>query len=232
MRTTSIFKRLNSRSFLIVVICVHASFSAVIGGWKFSWSDEFNGPAVDTSLWGYEIGYSIRNQELENYTNRPENSRIDSGDLLIQALRDNWNGHEYSSASRRTMGRKSWLYGKFEMRAQIDVRLGSWPAWWWLPNIGGWPKGGEIDMMEFYQGKCLFNVMDGNGKWQSLTRTVASLGGSAWADNFHVWTWVWDSTKIDLSLDGTLINHYPLANADGTGPEWGKSFPSTWIHAR
>ena len=218
MRTASIFKRLDSRSFLIVVICMHASFWAVIGGWKFSWSDEFNGPAVDTSLWGYEIGYSIRNQELENYTNRPENSRIDNGDLLIQALRDNWNGHEYSSASRRTMGRKSWLYGKFEMRAQIDVRLGSWPAWWWLPNTGGWPKGGEIDMMEFYQGKCLFNVMDGNGKWQSLTRTVATLGGSTWADNFHVWTWVWDSTKIDLSLDGTLINHYPLANADGTGP--------------
>jgi beta-glucanase (GH16 family) len=202
----------------IAVMFLHAPASALVGGWKFSWSDEFSGPAIDTSVWGYESGYSIRNQELENYTNRPENSRIDNGNLLIQALRDNWNGHEYSSASRRTMKKKSWLYGKFEMRAQIDIRLGSWPAWWWLPNIGGWPKGGEIDMMEFYQGKCLFNVMDGNGKWQSPTRTVASLGGSRWADNFHVWTWEWDSTRIDLSLDGVLINHYPVANADGTGP--------------
>ena len=202
----------------ITVMSIYASALALTGGWQFSWSDEFNGPAIDTSVWGYESGYSIRNQELENYTNRPENSRIDNGNLLIQALRDNWNGHEYSSASRRTMNRKSWLYGKFEMRAQIDVRQGSWPAWWWLPNTGGWPKGGEIDMMEFYQGKCLFNVMDGNGKWQSPTRTVSSLGGSLWADNFHVWTWEWDSTKIDLSLDGTMINHYSLLSADGTGP--------------
>ena len=202
----------------VIVICIYASASALTGGWQFSWSDEFNGPAIDTSVWGYESGYSIRNQELENYTNRPENSRIDNGTLLIQALRDNWNGHEYSSASRRTMNRKSWLYGKFEMRAQIDVRQGSWPAWWWLPNTGGWPKGGEIDMMEFYQGKCLFNVMDGNGQWQSPTRTVSSLGGSLWAGNFHVWTWEWDSTKIDLSLDGALINHYSLSSSDGTGP--------------
>ena len=202
----------------IAVMCIHAPASALVGGWKFSWSDEFSGPAIDTSVWGYESGYSIRNKELENYTNRPENSRIDNGNLLIQALRDNWNGHEYSSASRRTMNRKSWLYGKFEMRAQIDIRQGSWPAWWWLPNTGGWPKGGEIDMMEFYQGKCLFNVMDGSGKWQSPTKAVSSLGGSLWADNFHVWTWEWDSTKIDLSLDGVLMNHYPVANADGTGP--------------
>jgi hypothetical protein len=72
--------------------------------------------------------------------------------------------------------------------------------------------------MEFYQGKCLFNVMDGNQKWTSPTRTITSLGGALWANNFHVWTWEWDSTKIDLSLDGTLINHYLLTNADGTGP--------------
>jgi hypothetical protein len=44
------------------------------------------------------------------------------------------------------------------------------------------------------------------------------LGGDRWATEFHVWTFEWDSTKIDLSLDGTLINHYVLANADGTGP--------------
>jgi len=201
---------------LISFLSVRPAHGATAGGWKFEWSDEFNGPAIDTSVWGYENGY-VRNSELQYYTNRPENSRIDNGCLLIQALRDNWNGHTYTSASRRSMNKKSWLYGRFEMRAKIDVRQGSWPAWWWLPNTGGWPKGGEIDMMEFYQGKCLFNVMDGNQRWTSPTRTVAALGGAPWAAQFHVWTWEWDSLKIDLSLDGVLINHYPLSNADGTG---------------
>jgi beta-glucanase (GH16 family) len=166
----------------------------------------------------------VRNSELQYYTNRPENARIDNGTLLIQALRDNWNGHEYTAASLRTMGKKSWQYGKFEMRAKIDIRPGSWPAWWWLPNTGGWPRGGEIDMMEFYKSMCLFNVMDGNQKWTSITRTIASLGGTVWADNFHVWTWEWDSAKIDLSLDGVLMNHYLLSNADGTGPNGDNPF--------
>lgn|GEM_PF-1054312 len=214
-------------SIVLVVVLFLALYgmahAQTAGGWQFSWSDEFNGPAIDASVWGYESGY-VRNNELQYYTNRPENARIDNGNLLIQALSDNWNGHQYTSASLRTMGKKSWQYGMFEMRAKIDIRLGSWPAWWWLPNTGGWPRGGEIDMMEFYQGKCLFNVMDGNQKWTSPTRTIASLGGAAWADNFHVWTWVWDSTKIDLSLDGVLMNHYPLSNADGTGPNGANPF--------
>ena len=86
---------------LLSLSCLVVPTWAMVGGWQFSWSDEFNGPSVDTSVWGYETGYSIRNQELENYTTRPDNSRIDNGSLLIQALRDNYNGHEYSSASRR-----------------------------------------------------------------------------------------------------------------------------------
>ncbi|MBN1130898.1 MAG: glycoside hydrolase family 16 protein, partial [Chitinispirillaceae bacterium] len=126
--------------------------------------------------------------------------------------------------SLRTMGKKSWLYGRFEMRAKIDIRLGSWPAWWWLPNSGGWPRGGEIDMMEFYRSRCLFNVMDGNQRWTSVTRTITSLGGEQWANHFHVWTWEWDSTRIDLYLDGVLMNHYPVANADGTGPNGANPF--------
>jgi beta-glucanase (GH16 family) len=208
---------------LLLILAFRPAWSATNGGWGFSWSDEFNGPAIDLSVWGYENGY-VRNSELQYYTNRPENARIDNGNLLIQALRDNWNGHEYTASSLRTMGKKSWLYGKFEIRAKIDVRGGSWPAWWWLPNSGGWPRGGEIDMMEFYNSRCLFNVMDGNQQWTSITRTIASLGGSWWAENFHVWTWEWDSTKIDLYLDGVLMNHYLVANADGTGPSGANPF--------
>ena len=73
-------------------------------------------------------------------------------------------------------------------------------------------------MMEYYKNKCLFNVMNGSATWFSQTRTISVLGGDLWAANFHVWTMVWDSTKIDLLLDGTLINHFLLSNADGTGP--------------
>lgn len=187
-------------------------------GWESGWSEEFSGPVVDGSNWGFETGY-VRNGEAQYYSTRTENSRIENGQLVIEALRDGWNGHAYTSASRTTRGKRSFKYGRFEMRARIDVRPGSWPAWWWLPDAGGWPKGGEIDMMEFYQGKCLFNVMDGNGKWTSPTRTVATLGGARWAAEYHTWTMEWDSLRIDLFLDGEIMNRYDVRQADGTGPD-------------
>ena len=33
-----------------------------------------------------------------------------------------------------------------------------------------------------------------------------------------MWTMDWTPDKIDLSLDGTLMNHFPLELADKTGP--------------
>ena len=125
------------------------------GAWSFTWSDEFegeDGDPLDSSVWGYETGY-VRNNEAQYYSTRLENSRIDNGHALIDARQDFWNGHEYTSASRTTKNKKSFLYGRFSLRAKIDVRAGSWPAWWWLPDVGGWPQGGEIDMMEFYNNK-------------------------------------------------------------------------------
>jgi beta-glucanase (GH16 family) len=180
------------------------------------WSDEFDVEGLpDSKNWGYERGCSVRNNEDQYYAEaREKNSRAEGGFLIIEAHREAMSGCEYTSANLRTMGKRSFKYGLFEIRAKIDIRKGSWPAWWWLPNSGGWPRGGEIDMMEFYSGKCLFNVMDGNQRWTSKTKAV----DSEWAEEFHVWTWEWDSLKIDLWLDSVLMNRYPVANADGTGP--------------
>ncbi|HKP95393.1 MAG TPA: family 16 glycosylhydrolase [Fibrobacteria bacterium] len=206
---------------MVLMLALSAAISSPCaspaGAWTFTWSDEFNGAAVDAAVWGFENGY-VRNNEAQYYSNRSENSRIEDGKLLIRALKDNWSGHEYTSASRITRGKKSWRYGRFEIRAKIDIRSGSWPAWWWKGDNAGWPKGGEIDMMEYYQNKCLFNVMDGNKGWTSPTRSITSLGGPRWAEEYHTWTMEWDSTRIDLSLDGVLINHYEVDKANGTGP--------------
>jgi beta-glucanase (GH16 family) len=210
-------------SFPIVVVIVCSFFQVVTSqpshdNYELVWGDEFAVDGLpDTKNWGYEVGCSVRNNELQYYAQaREQNSRIENGTLVIEARKESMNGCSYTSANLISK-KKDFKYGLFELRAKIDIRMGSWPAWWWLPNSGGWPKGGEIDMMEFYKGNLLFNVMDGNQKWTSKTKAASSLG-SSWADEFHVWTWEWDSSKIDLWLDGTLMNHYLVANANGTGP--------------
>lgn len=210
---------------LMTILVVAGSFTSGSGQipyekYQLSWADEFDVDGLPNSdNWGYEVGCSVRNNELQYYANADlDNSRIEDGHLIIEARKESKNGCEYTSANLVTTGKKTFKYGLFELRAKIDIRSGSWPAWWWLPNSGGWPKGGEIDMMEFYRGKLLFNVMDGNQRWTSVTRQVSEIGGSDWADEFHVWTWEWDSLEINLWLDGTLMNHYLVSNADNTGP--------------
>jgi len=195
------------------------------GGWRLSWGDEFNGPEVDESIWDYETGY-VRNSEAQCYTKRKENSRIDNGNLLIQGLHDNWNGHEYTSASRSTENNVILTYGRYEMRGKIDIRSGSWPAWWIFsnPGGGGHPAEGEIDMMEYYTRHTLFNIMDAAQKWNVHKRSINSLGGNRWATAFHVWTMDWDSEKIDLYLDGTLMLHYLVDDANNTGPNGSNPF--------
>ncbi len=47
-----------------------------------------------------------------------------------------------------TKGKRSIRYGKVEIRARLNCAQGAWPALWMLPEEGGWPDGGEIDIME------------------------------------------------------------------------------------
>jgi beta-glucanase (GH16 family) len=119
--------------------------------WHLVWSDEFDKPgAPNPDKWTYEEGY-IRNNEKQFYTKRPENARIEDGRLVIEARKDNWNGHEVTSASLTTEGKAAWKYGKIEVRAKLPTGRGTWPAIWMLgTNIRqvGWPKCGEIDIME------------------------------------------------------------------------------------
>src|SRR5678810_376 len=62
------------------------------GKWALAWSDEFSSPdgsAPDPRKWTYDIGgKGWGNQELEYYTKRKENARIENGNLVITALRE------------------------------------------------------------------------------------------------------------------------------------------------
>lgn len=117
------------------------------------WSDEFDGPAIDRSIWTYDIGgWGWGNGELQFYTSRPENAYIEDGNLVIQALRENYGGRSFTSARLLTQGRFAFKYGTLEARIKMpDLANGLWPAFWLLGNNFGpadWPVCGEIDIVE------------------------------------------------------------------------------------
>ncbi len=177
--------------------------------WKSVWSDEFDEKTIDPDNWGYEIGY-IRNQEYQYYTDRPENVTLENGLLVITALREEYEGYGYTSASLNTLGKQEFQFGRFEIRARIPTEAGSWPAWWAMgTNITteNWPRCGEVDMLEFYREMLLFNVMDSLKNWSTVTIPFTD------SHEFHTWTMEWDEQAIRLFFDGILINDYDVARA-------------------
>ena len=125
----------------------------------------------------------------------------------------------YTSACIITRNKQQWQYGRFEMRAKIDVSNGMWPAWWTLGATKPWPASGEIDIMEYYRGKLLANIAcadsDRKAKWFSIRTPVDSV----WASQFHTWRMDWDEKEIALYIDDLLMNETPLdslVNKDGS----------------
>jgi len=222
---------------LFLLSCVYVK-SQDLRNYKLVWSDEFNkdGPP-DSSSWTYENGF-VRNQELQWY--QPENARCENGYLIIEARREekpnpayvpgskDWRTDRpiinYTSACLITRGRKTWQYGRFEMKAKIDISPGLWPAWWTLGTAGKWPANGEIDIMEYYRKRLLANIAclnkEHGAEWFSNTFSTDSLGGKKWSAKFHIWRMDWTKEFIALYVDNQLLNKVSLdslINKDGSG---------------
>jgi len=142
--------------FLTITLCYSQSpnSSERDGGRRLVWADEFNYTGLpDREKWSYDVGgHGWGNKELQFYTDkRKENARVENGSLIIEARRDHWRGHEYTSARLVSKTKGDWTYGRFEVRAKLSTGRGAWPAIWMLPTdwkYGGWPASGEIDIME------------------------------------------------------------------------------------
>ncbi len=192
--------------------CQPGSTDVQTGGKTLVWSDEFDGPAgspPNPADWGYEIGY-IRNNELQSYTDRPENAHLDgNGNLVIKALKENYRGGDYTSASINTLGKHSWKYGRIEMRARLPYSRGIWPAFWGMGNEGAWPASGEIDIMEMIGGGPGYdNVVYGTAHWDDSGHKESgsspfTLPAANFCDDYHIFAIEWNAQKITWYMDET-----------------------------
>ena len=194
-------KTLNVIIFLLCVATCSAQKNEP--AWKLVWSDEFNYSGLpDTTKWGNEVGF-IRNHELQYYSKqRIENSRVVNGNLLIIGRKESYKNANYTSASLVTDGKKSWTYGKVEARMKLPKGQGTWPAFWMLgQNIHsvGWPKCGEIDIMEHINNE---ELLHGTLHW--FNQKHVSSGGTTQCNvtKFHNYSIEWDKDSVRLLLDG------------------------------
>src|SRR5205807_8234839 len=98
-----------------------------------------------------------------------------------------------------------------------------------LGVAGGWPGGGEIDIMEYYRGWLLANVawdardkpvgeaarsghVEGITWWDDLHKPIETFNDPTWSEKFHVWRMDWDENDIRIYIDDILLKHTELKN--------------------
>jgi beta-glucanase (GH16 family) len=199
--------------------------------WNLIWSDEFDAPdgsSVDESKWNLADNPAWVNGELEYYTPRLKNVYIENptggnGVLVIQALEEEYETREYTSGSINTRGKFDQLYGRFEARIKIPYGQGLWPAFWMLSSTGGWPLGGEIDIMENIgkEPNIVHGTMHGPGYSgaNGIGGPFALPEGRRFADDFHLFAVEWEPDAIRWYVDNTLYRTNTPADLP-EGAEW------------
>lgn len=182
--------------------------------------------APNSAIWNYEIGTGENgwgNNELQYYTDRPENVVVEDGMLKITALQEQFEGSGYTSARITTKGLYAKKYGRFEARIKLPWGQGIWPAFWLLgDNIDtvGWPQCGEIDIME-YRGQeptIVHGSLHGPGYsgGNPITKSY-ELQNDRFDTDFHIFGIEWGEGYINFYVDDVLYNQ--ITPADVTG-EW------------
>jgi len=204
-------------------------------GWKLVWSDEFNaadGSLPDSGKWTFATGGGgWGNHELEYYTARPANAHQQSGNLVITADSESFTGPDgvtraFTSARLKTAGKFSQTYGRFEARMKLPIGPGMWPAFWLLGDDisqAGWPKCGEIDIMELVGSapSTILGTIHGpgySGKAGPSTKYTLP-GGKRFSDDFHIFAVEWEPNVIRFYVDDVLYTTRKPADLPG-GTRW------------
>lgn len=194
-------------------------------GWDVAWADEFNGSTINTEWWTHETGNGDGgwgNNELEHYTDAPENSRIENGKLVIEARNDAWNGRQYTSARMITKDKKTFTFGRTDIRAKLPYGQGIWPALWMLGNNiddKGWPACGEIDIMEL-----IGNLPSTSHATVHLGSDMANykyigdsykISDELFNDRFHVFSVVREMNHMWFYVDDIIIFDFTSKDTQG-----------------
>jgi beta-glucanase (GH16 family) len=137
-----------------------------------TFDDEFNGTSLNTAVWSTGMRWdAVINNELEGYV--PSNVTVANGLCTLKVEKRTVNNTDmygdvgqqqsYASGCLQTYTKWAQAYGYFEASIRMSPGLGTWPAFWLLPDRGsslgtsdrvlvgndGHGMGNEIDIVEF-----------------------------------------------------------------------------------
>ena len=192
------------------------------GYWRCSFSDDFNGSALDATKWLPQrtdnSGYT--NGPTACFVDSPNNIAVSNGGLQLTVRREaapftctdpygNFST-QYTSGMVTTYGRFSQAYGRFEVRARIlgATSKGLQSALWLWPvnsaRYGAYPASGEIDFAEMYsnlRGRAIPYIhYNPAGTDPNVTNNNCMISDIT---AYHTYAVEWTTSSIRVIYDGT-----------------------------
>ena len=211
----------------VMFSCSENSKQTVVTKTNLVKSEEFNTDgAPDPSMWSFNIGTGSNgwgNNELQYYTDRPQNIKVENGVLKITARREQYMGSSYTSARIISKGKYEKKYGRIEARIKLPRGKGLWPAFWMLGANSDtviWPQCGEIDIMEYLGNSPtkIFGTVHGPGysAGESISKNFF-LSNSRFDTDFHIFGIEWDENRVNFYVDDMLYHSVTPEDVPG---EW------------
>jgi beta-glucanase (GH16 family) len=197
-----------------VTECVTCISPTTYEGYTSTFTDEFNSIVLDDK-WDYVGGNGCPTAcgwgsgELQSYNEK--NVEFRDGNLVITAKKETLGESQYTSGRISTLGTLSFTYGRIDVRAKLPKGQGLWAGIWLLGNNikeVKWPTPGHISLMEMRGGEIngRNNTIIGKLLWGVPTKVEVlsdfiSLQKGIFNDKFHVFSIIWEPTKIKWLLN-------------------------------
>jgi beta-glucanase (GH16 family) len=190
--------------------------------WVLVYEDNFDSTALNPAVWKIingadndDIYFSANNVVLQDGTLKLMNRKENKDSVMVVTRWDDPNtpGNEYafhyrnwSYTGAQIETRKTYKYGKFEIRCKIEHGSGFWPAFW-LWGVGPAGDYNELDVFEFL-----------NNDNQNIRMTIHypaphdqagfSYAGIDYSLGYHTFSVEWDKFVIIWRIDGNIVNTY------------------------
>jgi beta-glucanase (GH16 family) len=207
--------------------CGSDGYCVSTGGQKVelvvSYETEFEGDALDTSVFGFETGTALRNDDEQAYTERAENAFVSDGELVLVARAESYEAAAYTSASLETRGKRAFTFGRIEAEMSLPTGTGVGPSFWMLPDEPGpaeqscsgdtcmdstWPIWGDVVIASLrseaptlvYSGINYAREVEGSGLLQEHSIAAGSLEPNGTGE-YHVYRLDWTPQRMDWFID-------------------------------
>lgn len=181
--------------------------------WKETFSFKYK---LNTGDWN--VGTNLDSPNLNiSYDNQL--IRIRNGKLILKAIKytNSLGEIKIKDTFINTLNKRSFKYGKLEIKAKFPIGKGVWPAIWLVKvnREDEYPKG-EIDLFEYID--CWNNEKHQGNVHYIVSKSQRKMYEKFCKNDitqFHIYTLEWTPTEIRMKCDGNIYLSYKKDNPNG-----------------